>query len=152
MATGAEIAGTDATDPRDRRGSRVRREVAAAIAALSFNYQAAVVTRYVMGMEYAEAAASLEIGLNTYKSNLLRGTRMLREALAPIVNRPPRAGDAAPEPVAANAPVVQQPVLVAQPAGASFPRAAAAVARACAAARWRPASLRPRPNYADPRR
>jgi RNA polymerase sigma-70 factor (ECF subfamily) len=53
-----------------------------AIADLPFRYRAAVVTRFVLGMDYAEAAASLDTGLNTYKSHLLRGTRLLREALA----------------------------------------------------------------------
>ncbi len=70
-------------DPqRAAEAAEVRREVADAIAALPFKYRAAVVTRYVLGLDYAEAAASLEMGLNTYKSHLLRGTRMLRDALA----------------------------------------------------------------------
>ena len=63
--------------------AELRREVAAAIAGLPFRYRAAVVTRHVLGLDYAEAAASLEMGLNTYKSHLLRGTRMLRAALSP---------------------------------------------------------------------
>ena len=61
--------------------SELRRELAAAIAGLPFAYRAAVVTRFVMEMDYAEAAASLQVNLNTYKSHLLRGTKMLREAL-----------------------------------------------------------------------
>jgi hypothetical protein len=34
-----------------------------------------------MGMDYAEAARELDIPLNTYKSHLLRGTKLLRETL-----------------------------------------------------------------------
>ena len=78
----------DAEDPSlAAEAAELRREVANAIAALPFKYRAAVVTRYVLGLDYAEAAASLEMGLNTYKSHLLRGTRMLREALAPAAGR-----------------------------------------------------------------
>jgi RNA polymerase sigma-70 factor (ECF subfamily) len=77
-----------AEDPSQAaEAAELRREVAAAIAALPFRYRAAVVTRYILGLDYAEAAASLEMGLNTYKSQLLRGTKMLREALAPAVGR-----------------------------------------------------------------
>ena len=67
-AAAAEAAELRATLPR-------------AIASLPFRYRAAVVTRFVLGMDYAEAAAALDTGLNTYKSHLLRGTRILREAL-----------------------------------------------------------------------
>ena len=62
--------------------AELRVAVGRAIAALPFRYRAAVVTRFVLGMDYAEAAASLDTGLNTYKSHLLRGTRLLREALS----------------------------------------------------------------------
>lgn len=62
--------------------AELRTALADAIDRLPFRYRAAVVTRFVLGMDYAEAAASLDTGLNTYKSHLLRGTRMLREALS----------------------------------------------------------------------
>lgn len=62
--------------------AELRVVLARAIASLPFRYRAAVVTRFVLGMDYAEAAAALDTGLNTYKSHLLRGTRLLREALA----------------------------------------------------------------------
>jgi RNA polymerase sigma-70 factor (ECF subfamily) len=84
----AETSTSGSLDPHAAaEAAELRRELATAIAALPFRYRAAVVTRYVMGLDYAEAAGALELGLNTYKSNLLRGTRMLREALAPIVGR-----------------------------------------------------------------
>lgn len=59
----------------------LRRQLAAAIAELPFKYRAAVVVRHVLGLEYAEAARTLDIPLNTFKSNLLRGTKLLRETL-----------------------------------------------------------------------
>jgi RNA polymerase sigma-70 factor (ECF subfamily) len=60
----------------------LRRSIDSAIATLPFKYRSAVVLRLVMGLDYAEAAQTLAIPLNTFKSNLLRGTRMLREQLA----------------------------------------------------------------------
>jgi uncharacterized protein (DUF433 family) len=56
-----------------------------------------------MGLDYAEAARQLDVPLNTFKSHLLRGTKLLREALA---------GRLEPEPETA-APMIQvQPVAV----------------------------------------
>jgi RNA polymerase sigma-70 factor (ECF subfamily) len=62
--------------------AELRRDLDDAIAALPFKYRTAVVLRLVMGLDYAEAAKTLQIPLNTFKSNLLRGTRLLREQLA----------------------------------------------------------------------
>lgn len=61
--------------------AELRRDLTAALTALPFKYRAAVVLRHVMGLDYAEAARELDLPLNTYKSHLLRGTRLLREAL-----------------------------------------------------------------------
>jgi RNA polymerase sigma-70 factor (ECF subfamily) len=61
--------------------AELRRALSAALVALPFKYRAAVVLRHVMGLDYTEAARELDIPLNTYKSHLLRGTRLLREAL-----------------------------------------------------------------------
>lgn len=62
--------------------AELRRDLAAAVIDLPFKYRAAVVLRHVMGLDYAEAAQQLNLPLNTFKSHLLRGTRLLREALA----------------------------------------------------------------------
>ena len=70
------------TDPyAAAEAAELRREVAAALNELPFKYRAAVVLRHVMGLEYAEAARELDIPLNTFKSQLLRGTKLLQEAL-----------------------------------------------------------------------
>ena len=66
----------------------LRRELAAAIADLPFKYRAAVVVRHVLGLDYAEGARALDLPLNTFKSHLLRGTRILRESLAPELDTP----------------------------------------------------------------
>jgi RNA polymerase sigma-70 factor (ECF subfamily) len=62
--------------------AELRRDLAAALLDLPFKYRAAVVLRHVMGLDYSEAARELDVPLNTFKSQLLRGTRLLREALA----------------------------------------------------------------------
>jgi RNA polymerase sigma-70 factor (ECF subfamily) len=62
--------------------AELRRDLAAALIDLPFKYRAAVVLRHIMGLDYAEAARELDLPLNTFKSHLLRGTRLLREALA----------------------------------------------------------------------
>ena len=60
-----------------------------AISSLPFKYRAAVTLRFVMGLEYAEAAAALDLPLNTFKSHLMRGTRILRGDLADRLVAPP---------------------------------------------------------------
>jgi RNA polymerase sigma-70 factor (ECF subfamily) len=76
--------------------AELRRDLAAAMLELPFRYRAAVVLRHVIGLDYAEAARELDVPLNTFKSHLLRGTKLLREALADrlqpaIPARPPLA-------------------------------------------------------------
>jgi RNA polymerase sigma-70 factor (ECF subfamily) len=61
--------------------AELRRDLAAALIDLPFKYRAAVVLRHVMGLDYAEAARELDLPLNTFKSHLLRGTKLLRDAL-----------------------------------------------------------------------
>jgi RNA polymerase sigma-70 factor (ECF subfamily) len=102
------LASTDATaDPQAAaEAAEVRREVAAALATLPFKHRTAVVLRFVMGLDYAEAAQTMDVPLNTYKSHLLRGTRQLRESLGarlgigegtPAGLAPAGLGDAAPK-------------------------------------------------------
>ena len=72
--------------------AELRRELSAGMADLPFKHRAAVVLRFVVGLDYAEAARTMDVPLNTYKSLLLRGTRQLRERLAPRLGPP--GGDA----------------------------------------------------------
>jgi predicted RNA polymerase sigma factor len=67
---------------------------------LPFKYRAAVVLRHVMGMDYAEAAREMDVPLNTYKSHLLRGTKLLRAALVDRLEPEPTAPMIHAEPVA----------------------------------------------------
>jgi hypothetical protein len=74
--------GTPGSDPHAAaEAAEVRRAVAVAIGDLPFKQRTAVVLRYVVGLDYADAARTMDVPLNTYKSHLLRGTRALREAL-----------------------------------------------------------------------
>ena len=72
----------DRRDPHAAaEASELRQVLMAAIAALPYKQRAAVVLRFVSGLDYAEAAQALDVPLNTYKSHLQRGTRQLRDAL-----------------------------------------------------------------------
>jgi RNA polymerase sigma-70 factor (ECF subfamily) len=68
--------------------AELRRSLSAAIVDLPFKYRAAVVLRHVMGLDYAEAARALDLPLNTFKSHLLRGTKLLRDGLASELEAP----------------------------------------------------------------
>lgn len=84
MAVGHGLADANpGADPHAAaEAAELRRDLAAAVIELPFKYRAAVVLRHVMGLDYAEAARELDLPLNTFKSHLLRGTKLLREALA----------------------------------------------------------------------
>jgi len=83
QSLGASLVDFDpGTDPHaSAEAAELRRDLAAAMVDLPFKYRAAVVLRHVMGMDYAEAAREMDVPLNTFKSHLLRGTKLLREAL-----------------------------------------------------------------------
>jgi RNA polymerase sigma-70 factor, ECF subfamily len=88
---------TDVDPVAAAEAAELRVQVARAIATLPFKHRTAVVLRFVTGMDYADAARTMDIPLNTYKSHLLRGTRSLRDALGPslaALDTPP-AGTAA---------------------------------------------------------
>jgi RNA polymerase sigma-70 factor (ECF subfamily) len=72
-----------ASDPHAvAEAGELRRAVSTAIEGLPFTQRAAVVLRFVMGLDYATAAQTMGVPLNTYKSHLLRGTKVLRAELA----------------------------------------------------------------------
>ncbi len=82
--TFGQLLGADlSTDPHAvAEAAELRALVEAAIGDLPFEQRTAVVLRHVVGADYATAAGTMEVPLNTYKSHLLRGTRALRVALA----------------------------------------------------------------------
>lgn len=136
--------------------AELRLELTRAIASLPFKYRAAVVTRYVLGLDYGEAASALDLGLNTYKSHLLRGTRILRNLLVDSVPAP--APDT--EPVARRGQVAAGALLVSgtvplprsEPQRRPLERAVRADRRGAAeAAAAAPARAAAAPSYADTR-
>ena len=89
LGLGALADTSPGTDPHAAaEAADLRRAVSDAIGELPFKYRAAVVLRHVMGLDYAEAARALDLPLNTYKSHLLRGTKLLRESLAAELDAP----------------------------------------------------------------
>ena len=92
LGLGAFADTSPGTDPQAAaEAADLRRAVSDAIGDLPFRYRAAVVLRHVMGLDYAEAARALDLPLNTYKSHLLRGTKLLRESLRAELNAPRQA-------------------------------------------------------------
>ena len=91
-ATLSSLFGTVDGDGRDphaaAEASELRQALSSAIAALPYKQRAAVVLRFVSSLDYADAAQAMDVPLNTYKSHLLRGTRQLRDALQPLMQRP----------------------------------------------------------------
>ncbi|MBF8290163.1 MAG: rpoE1 [Chloroflexi bacterium] len=74
--------GVDGNPLAAAESAELRAQVAASIERLPFNYRAAVVLRFVIGLEYSASAEAMGVPLNTFKSHLLRGTRLLRADLA----------------------------------------------------------------------
>jgi RNA polymerase sigma-70 factor (ECF subfamily) len=95
--------------------AELRGELGAAIERLPFNYRTAVVLRFVMGLDYAGAAQTMGVPLNTFKSHLLRGTKLLREELARQLEATPTRAAPAPTPTAAPAPTRAASALAAAP-------------------------------------
>ena len=118
LTAGSVLATVDpTTDPAAAaERAELRRELQDAIDDLPYKQRAAVVLRLVMGLEYAEAAQTMDVPLNTYKSHLLRGTRALREALVDRMER-------ARVPPAAETPSAAAPGLAPHTAPAQFLRA-----------------------------
>jgi len=74
--------GVDGDPVAAAESAELRAQVSAAIERLPFNYRAAVTLRFLTGLDYAAAADAMDVPLNTFKSHLLRGTRLLRADLA----------------------------------------------------------------------
>ncbi len=74
-------AGDRARPEAEWERAQTRRSIATQLAALPDRYRAAVVLRHVDGLGYQEVAALLRQPVGTVKSNVHRGTRLLRESL-----------------------------------------------------------------------
>lgn len=133
LSAGAYLPADTATEPETAAvRSELRRELQEAIAALPYKQRAAVVLRLVMGLDYAEAAQTMDVPLNTFKSHLLRGTRGLREALGDRLGRgrPTPATVPSASSAAASAPAPDDPEPGAPPPTAPSPAASSSGASA----------------------
>ena len=75
-----------ASSPFDELASReIQLAVQQALGAIPAPFRAAVILRDLEGLSYEEVAEVLEISVGTVKSRILRGRRMLREVLEPVV-------------------------------------------------------------------
>lgn len=66
--------------------SELRSQIQSALTRIQEPYRSVVILREIQDMKYEEIAAAVELPLNTVKSYLHRGRKMLREELREIVN------------------------------------------------------------------
>jgi len=70
-------------DPHaDAEDADFRRRLRGAMSELDEPYRSALILREIQGMKYREIADTLELPVNTIKTHVHRGRRMLRHALA----------------------------------------------------------------------
>src|SRR5271170_5434128 len=75
-----------------------------ALAQIPDAFRGAVILRDLEGLSYEEVAEVLEVSVGTVKSRILRGRRLLKEILDPLVRAPERTPAAAPEPAGLSYP------------------------------------------------
>jgi RNA polymerase sigma-70 factor (ECF subfamily) len=85
----------------------VQARVRGALAAVPAVFRSAIILRDLEGLSYEEIAEVLEISVGTVKSRILRGRRILKEILYPLLHAPPP--EAAVEPSHASRTPVRSP-------------------------------------------
>jgi RNA polymerase sigma-70 factor, ECF subfamily len=75
--------------PFERFASQeVQAKVREALAAVPASFRSAVILRDLEGLSYEEVAEVLEVSVGTVKSRILRGRRLLKEILDPLLRSP----------------------------------------------------------------
>lgn len=103
-ATGATLDLQDAeATPFERCASQeMQAHVRQALAAVPAAFRGAVILRDLEGMSYEEVAEVLDLSVGTVKSRILRGRRMLKEILDPLLRSPQTESSNAPGRVVAQ--------------------------------------------------
>jgi RNA polymerase sigma-70 factor, ECF subfamily len=83
-----ELKDDDATPFEQFAEKEVQATVRRALAAVPALFRSAVILRDLEGLSYEEVAEVLEVSVGTVKSRILRGRRMLKEILDPLLRAP----------------------------------------------------------------
>lgn len=84
-----ELRGTEATPFEQCAAHEMQAAVRRALLGVPALFRSAVILRDLEGLSYEEIAEVLEVSVGTVKSRILRGRRMLKEILDPLLH-PPR--------------------------------------------------------------
>jgi RNA polymerase sigma-70 factor, ECF subfamily len=83
-----ELKDDDATPFERFATQEMQAAVRAALAQVPALFRSAVILRDLEGMSYEEVAEVLDVSVGTVKSRILRGRRLLREILEPVLHAP----------------------------------------------------------------
>ena len=99
-----ELRDAEATPFEQLAAQEVRATVRRALAQIPTPFRSAIILRDLEGLSYEEVAEVLEVSAGTVKSRILRGRRMLKEILDPLLSAPLHEVKASPDHPAGVAP------------------------------------------------
>ena len=91
-----ELKDSDATPFEQLAAHEVQATVRRALAQVPAQFRSAIILRDLEGLSYEEVAEVLEVSAGTVKSRILRGRRLLKEILDPLLSAPLQQNAAAP--------------------------------------------------------